>query len=275
MTEPAPQAQPDASPPTPIAAITRKVALHGSFATQKTLQIAHLIDRFGADSVVVISGEKGLGTIESKMATVPAANIIPVATFDEFRAAIKTVVDHHNTPDKWVCIDGATRILKWEINRYITEVDRIHDIVARGETVHKDDVIYKRFISKEKNIDTVKIYGHFGIICERLWSMIVNMGCNFYVNFLSDETKNDDRTKKPPFGPDVPGNMGLKAVMSSFDFTLALYYDAAHQLIARTQPSGMYLARTREDRAAGIVIPEEIVGFDLAEFVDLINGGRK
>jgi hypothetical protein len=127
-------------------------------------------------------------------------------------------------------------------------------------------------MSDKGAIDAMRIYGRVGRDSQNLLNAWVALPCNLYCNYLEDMTGSSGYEKVPPYGPDVPGKVGLKAVMSSFDFVGRLSYDGKGELVAGFDSrSNYYMARTREDRTV-VEIPNEIANFRLDKFVQLIKG---
>jgi len=249
---------------------TTKVACYGEYGSLKTLQIGHLISAFGAENVGIVSVERGLGTIRS---LIQSDNIYPATTLEDLRGAWAWADKKFNAADKWVCIDGGTRMMQLLANDQFAGVDRVFERKAKGLDIRAADVPYTRFLNDDGVIDAQKVYGRIGRDSEIILGSWLRLKSNLYVNYLQDLTGSNKREKTYPFGPDVPGRVGLRAVMSSFDYVLHLGLDDSGKLVARTRATPMYLARTREDRNAGITIAPEIVNFNLAGFVTQIQGG--
>lgn len=248
---------------------TTKVCLFGEYCTKKTLQVGSLIEAFGVDNVAIMSAEHGLGTIRSLL-TNPAM-VKEVDTLDDVRQAWAWANEHHNVRGRWLVLDGMTRVMQWMSNRLFAGAESAFDSIARGYTLKPDQIEFARYITKDNKIDTMAIYGRLGRDSENLLNSWLKLDCNIYATYLSDMTgSNDKREKCPPWGPDVPGKVGLRSVMSSFDFVLAsvLERDGSPTAIVRANP--LYLTRTREDRLH-VEIPNSISNFNLAAFVNLIT----
>lgn len=249
---------------------TIKVAVYGEYGSHKTLQIRHLINAFGADKVAVISVERGLNTVRS---SIKPDNVYVADSLETMRGAWAWADKNFNAGDKWVCIDGGSRMMQLLANEQFSGAERVFERKAKGLDIRAADVPFSRYLTDKGNIETQQIYGRIGRDAENVLNSWLRLKSNLYVNYLQDLTGSNGREKTYPFGPDVPGRVGLKAVMSSFDFVLHLGLDDAGKLIARTRPTPMYLARTREDRDTGVSIPAEMVNFNLASFVRAIQGG--
>lgn len=246
---------------------TLKIALYGRFGSRKTLQIASLIDLVGQDSVLVVSAEHGLNTIRSR---VNAKNVVVAASIPDMRTAWAAARKFAG-PDKWVCIDGMSQVTEWISNAQLSMADRYYEANQLGKTPERDDLPAGKYIQKGE-INTMAIYGKVGRDSEGLLSSWIGLPVNLYCNYLEDMTGSNKFEKTIPWGPDVPGRVGLKAVMSSFDYvgritvkdddTVTVGFDSA---------SNFYMARTREDRTV-VRIPKEIPNFNLADFVKLVQG---
>lgn len=250
---------------------TLKIALYGQYGSRKTLQIGSLIDTFGADSVMVISAERGLNTIRSKV-TVPEM-ILPVTNLTELRAAWGRAKDFA-TPDRWVCVDGMSQVMEWLANEQLSGAEKYYDAKARNQYIGDDLAPYGRYMSDKGNLDTMKVYGRIGRDSENLLSSFIGLNANIYCNYLEEKIGGTGYEKMPPYAVDVPGKVGLRAVYSSFDFIGRLYYGAEGELIGGFDPaSRLYTARTREDRTL-VQMPKEIQNFELAKFVQLVKGEK-
>jgi len=258
---------PTIEPPAEPAFIeTLKIAAYGKFGSRKTLQIASLISLYGADRVVVVSAEHGLNTIKSVV-----KHVIPVGNLGDLRAAYARVSKEFNTAQHWVCVDGMSRVMEWIANEQLSGADAYYDAVCKGskhEELPETLKPYGRYMSDGGKIDAMKIYGRIGRESQNLLSAWIRLPSNLYCNYLEDMAGNSGREKSLPRGPDVPGQVGLKAVMSSFDYVIRLGYDTEGRLVGGLDPaSRLYMARTREDRTVGQALPKEITGFDLGEFI--------
>jgi hypothetical protein len=257
---------PPTTPPTDFTD-TLKIAGYGRYGSRKTLQIGHLIELVGPANVLVVSAEHGLGTIRSK---VDPANVITVTNYTDVRANWKTVAAFA-APDRWICMDGASQVMEWIANEQFAGADRYFDAKARGLEIKDADKPFGRFMSDKGSIDAMRIYGRIGRDSELFLSSWIGLPCNLYFNYLEDMTQSSGYEKTIPWGPDVPGKVGLRSVMSSFDFVFRLTFNADGKLTAGFNPaSNVYLARTREDRTL-VNIPTEITDFNLAEFVTLVT----
>jgi hypothetical protein len=145
--------------------------------------------------------------------------------------------------------------------------------MKKGTQQRVEDLQYGRFIQKGE-INSMAVYNRVGRDSETLWTAWVGLNANVYVNFRQEMTGSTGFEKTYPYGPDVPGKVGLNAAMSIFDYVGRLTYSAEDKKLIGgfdvTNP--MYMAKVRDDQNAGIVVPAEIPDFNLAEFVKLVRG---
>lgn len=247
-----------------------KVALYAPWGGRKTLQIGYLIEAFGAENVMVVNAERGLNTIGSKL-TVPD-NVLTVPNLTELRANFGKVQAFADGPHKYVCLDGASRVVSWMANEQLNGADRFYEAMKKNLPQRPDDIQYGRFIQKGE-INSMAIYNRVGRDSETLWNAWVGLNANVYVNFLEELTGTTGFEKTFPYGPDVPGKVGLTVVMSTFDYVGRLTFDQG-RLVAGFDPTEkhIYLAKVRNDRDGGIIIPPTIPDFNLAEFFKLVRG---
>lgn len=261
-----------------------KVCAYARSAMRKTLQIAHLVDMVGAANVLVVSAEEGLSTIASKL-TVPD-NVVKVASLAEFREkwpAVKrfagwtevngkgayTAID----PVRWIAIDGGSQIADWVGNEQLANADAYYEFHAKGlaDAAPAHLKPYRRYIARDGELNTMQIYGRIGRDMENMLAAWKTLPVNLYANFWEDMTMSDGFKASPPWGPDVPGKVGLKAVIGAFDYVTRLTLDQNSHLCAQFEPSPMALCKTREDQFAGVVIPPVITDFRLDTFIRLVQ----
>lgn len=250
---------------------TLKVALYGQFGSRKTLQIGSLIDLVGANNVLIVSAEHGLNTIRSK---VKEAQVIVISSMDELRKNFQKLNEFAAKVGRegWLAVDGMSQVTEWLANDQLAGADRYYIASKLGQTIDQNDQQYGRFLQRGE-INSMAIYGKVGRDSENLLSALIGLPCNLYVNYLEDKTGSSGFEKTLPWGPDVPGRVGLRAIMSSFDFVGRLTYNAEKKLVAGFDSSRpeFYLARTRDDHAV-VEVPREIVDFDLGQFAAMVQG---
>lgn len=219
---------------------------------------------------MVVNAERGLNTIKSKL-TVPE-NVLTVPSLADVRKNFPKVQAFATGPDKYICLDGGSRVVSWMANEQLNGADRFYEAMKKNLPQHTDDLQYGRFIQKGE-INSMAVYNRVGRDSETLWNAWVGLNANVYVNFLEELTGSTGFEKTYPYGPDVPGKVGLTVAMSTFDFVGRLTYDNG-RLVAGFDPTAknIYLAKVRDERDTGIIIPPEIPDFNLAEFFKLVRG---
>ena len=254
------------------------VCLYAGAGIGKTLQIGRLIEAFGPEKVIIVSAEGGLNTIKSKIAP---GNVITVQSMDDMRKAWGTVKAKYNSPDHWVCIDGGSQIAEWIENDQFIGADRYFEMLSKGETqssVPDNLKMYGRFVSKrgeDITIDNRSIYRIIGQEIQNLLSAwLTKLDCSIYWNYLAKMTEADSTGKRMiPWGPDVPGSVGVKKIQSAFDFLGRLTLNDEGHLCASFKPARTHMAKSREERDIVGVLDDPIVGFDLGAFVRGLKRG--
>ena len=255
--------------PTPFVE-TLKICGYAKTGSKKTVQIGHLIDLVGVENVLIVSAEGGLGVIESKL-TVPE-NVVKISTLDDYRANW-TKVKGFCHPDRWVAIDGGTQIADWIGNEQLSGADSYYDAKARGQSILPTLLPFGKYTKGDSNnlvMNTMQVYGRIGRDIENAMAALKSLPVNLYMNFWEDMTESDGFKAMLPWGPDVPGKVGLKAVIGAFDFVLRFTVNG-DILTAQTRTDGTALAKTREDRFAGIRVPSSIKNFELGKFIKLVR----
>jgi hypothetical protein len=248
-----------------------KVALYAKNGGRKTLQIGHLIEEFGAENVLVVNCERGLRTIESKLTV--KDNVILAPSLKELRNAFPKVQAFATGLDKFICLDGGSRVVQWMANEQLNGADRYYEAMKKGTTaaLATEDLQYGRFIQKGE-INSMAVYNKVGRDSETIWNAWVSLNANVYVNFWEELVGTSGFEKTFPYGPDVPGKVGLTAVTSAFDFVGRLFYHEQRGLVGGFDvTSYQYMAKTRDDWDV-LRLPAEIDNFNLARFVRLVNG---
>lgn len=248
---------------------TLKIALYGRFGSGKTEQIAALIQRVGADKVKVVSCERGMNTVESVL---PKTSVITANNLNEMREAYLPCLEFARAnPDGWIVVDGMSQATEWLANDQLSGAERYYDAKAQNQTVATKDLPFGRFLTDRGAIDTMRIYGRIGRDSENLLAAWISLPCNLYVNYLEEMVGQSGYEKSLPYGPDVPGKVGLRAVMSSFDYIGRLFYNPEGKLCAGFDSrSNVYMARTRTDRRV-VTMPTEMVDFDIAQLIEIVK----
>lgn len=271
---------------------TLKLALYGEWSTGKTEQIRWLTKLVGPENVLILSAEGGLGTIKSVIERQPEmvirVNNLTGTIRDEV-AKRKAIIDGQPMGlrdawsvfkdfaaadrNHWVVVDGGSEILSWIANEQISNTEALYDLRCTNRAIPDHLQPYGRFINDKGNIQMPQIYGRIGRDIENLLAAWTGLPCNLMWNFLEDMTGSNGFEKTPPYGPHVPGKVGLRAVMGSFDFVGRMMRREGKCVVGfRSTP--MYMARVRADWEAGIKIPNEIADFRLDSFIKLISGNN-
>lgn len=261
---------------------TLKIALYGRFGSGKTEQIAALIQRYGADKVKVVSCERGLNTVQSVL---PKSSVIVANSLNEMREAYKPCLEFATTnPTGWVVVDGMSQATEWLANEQLSGAERYYDAKAQNQSIAQKDMPFGRFLTDRGAIDSMRIYGRIGRDSENLLAAWIGLPCNLYINYLEEMVGQSGYEKSLPYGPDVPGKVGLRAVMSSFDYIGRLFYkdfrdpqtnETVTILCAGFDPrNNVYMARVRTDRRV-VAAPTEIADFDITQLIDIVKPKEK
>ncbi len=250
-----------------------KFLAYGKYGTRKTQQSASLIKRYGADHVLFLNMEGGLGTIASQ---IDPDMIIPILSTADLRKAHATIKAKYDSPDYWVVADGATRYFDTLCNEQFRGAFEYFSRKCKGTSPSEMPAELKefqRYVSAQKDaIDSFAVYNRVGCDIEYTLAAFTKLQCNQYWTFLEEFYGKSGTEKTIPYGPDVPGNVGRKAVMGAFDFVARLTYDDDRQVSASFDPtSAVSIAKTRNDLAAGVTVPPIVCPFDLAEFIETLR----
>lgn len=255
------------TPETPPAAFvdTTKVALYSKYGGRKTLQIAGLIEMVGPEHVLVVSADKGLNTVRSYL---KPEMVITVNNMSEVRSAwAKAEEFSKQGKHRWIVLDGASQAMQWLSNDQFAGADAFYELFVKKQEMPDRLKPFGRYMSDKGNLDAMKIYNRVGRDSENLLNAWTSLPCNLYFNYLEDKTESNGYEKTIPWGPDVPGRVGLRAVMSKFDYVMRLGFNPDGKLTAyMDSKSNVYLARTRDDRKL-VELPTEWPDFSLADFV--------
>lgn len=256
---------------------TLKLAAYAETGGRKTLQIGHLIETFGAENIGIISCEHGLNTIHSR---VDERYVKTAGNLSELRSAWGWANERFNNHDKWVCIDGGTRVLNWVQQEIFSGAQAALEQMING--VNRRDLPadirkFAPYVTKEMDLNTQQMWIKTGFECERILDTFVRLGANMYWTFWEDRTSLDQYTKGPPMIPDTPGKGALNAVKGTFDFIFRLVSTGENVTAYFRNPVGsnMYYGKTRDDWAGGVKVPDSISNFNLAKFVQLVKGEIK
>jgi len=250
---------------------TCKIALFGTNSTHKTLQIRSLIERLGVQNVGIISCEAGLSTIESSL---DMAHVKRPTRLSEFEAALEWAVAYRG-PEKFLCVDGGTRVLQWNAGKIWDSSDQAYDemvFLKRPRNSLEGIAKYgSRFITGQGEIDGYAQWKEIGVQAEILLNKILATGCNIYMNFWEDESQLPDRKKGLPWGVDAPGKASRDAVYNAFDYILRLTIKGGKCSAMHDESKQYVRSKARNDLKAGIVVPREQDDFNLATFVQSLT----
>lgn len=247
---------------------TCKVACFGGYGSGKTLQIRSLIEAYGAANVGIVSCEHGLGTIQSSLDGVGRRE---PKTLAEFKDAWKWAQDNYSGKDKWVCIDGGTRVLQWGSNDILQGTDEAFIRLATGTERHNLPPALKpwlRYISNDGNIDSRKQWMSIAYDADHEMNRWVKLECNHYWTFWEDETWINENKKGVPWTVDAPGKGSRAAIYGTFDFILRLTREGAKGeiVVATHDPSGRVVKSKTRDDWKFVEVPLRQENFRLADF---------
>ena len=252
---------------------TLKLAAYAPTGGRKTLQIGYLIDRFGAENVGIISAEHGLRTIASK---VDERYVKRVDNRADLREAWAWANDNFNSADKWVCVDGGTRVLNWIQAEIFGGAQAALEAILAGtprNSISGNLRKYVPYVSKDLDFQTQQMWWQTGQQAERLLDSFIKIGSNMYWTFWEDQTSLSQYVKGPPWIPDTPGKGALSAVKGAFDFIFRLVSNGdnttAH--FRNGADDNTNYCKTRDDWDGGLKVPDKIPNFNLADFVELIQ----
>lgn len=256
---------------------TLKLAAYAATGGRKTLQIGHLIEAFGAENVGIISCEHGLNTIKS---LVDDRYVFRADTRADMRGAWAWAKEHEfTTPNKWLCVDGGTRALNWIQQEIFGGAQAALEQIING--VSKRDLPanlrpFGSYIIKDSELNGQQMWWQTGEQCDRMLDSFIKLGCNMYWTFWERLTSIDQYTKGPPMKADTPGTGAFSAVKETFDFIFRLVAEGETATAHFRNPPGnnSNYGKVRDDWRGGIKVPDSIPDFNLASFVQLVQGKR-
>jgi len=195
---------------------------------------------------------------------------------EDANLAFKWAKEKYARPDAWICMDGATGIMQMLANGHFAKADAAmeHIVLKPGAPLPLELKIYQRFVTCNSgiyNVDMQQLYGLLGRQAERFWSAWVRAPWNIYANFWTELTGHAGRERCMPWGPDVPGRMGLGAIKGSFDYIMKLEADnGGFNATVRDNPR-VTVTKMREDKDLGIDIPDVIKNFNIVDFVKALT----
>ena len=250
-----------------------KIAAYGVTGGRKTLQIGHLIERFGAENVGIINCEHGLGTISS---LTDKRYIYVAHGLTDLRAAWGWANERFNRPDQWVCVDGGSRALDW-INHAIFKgaQDALEGLLDNPQRSMLEPTVrkYASYVSKDFDLNSQQMWWRTGYECSQLLDAFIRIGSNMYWTFWEDQTSISQYVKGAPWIPETPGKGSLAAVKGAFDFIFRLVPDGENVTAIFRNPPGnnANYTKTRDDWRGGVHLPDRIENFNLADLVEIIR----
>lgn len=253
---------------------TIKCASYGATSSRKTLQIGTLIETYGAENVGVINAEHGLRTIASK---IDQRYVFVADNLEGVRTGWQWAKDNGFTaPDKWLCVDGGSRVLQWVNHEIFIGAQRALDGVIAGTPKQALDPAvrkYASYIEKEISLNSQQMWWRTGYECERLLDSFIKLSSNMYWTFWEDQTSISQYVKGVPWIPETPGKGALAAVKGAFDFIFRLVGEGDNSTAYFRNPAGnaTNYTKTRDDWSGGFKVPDKIENFNLAQLVQLIT----
>jgi hypothetical protein len=250
-----------------------KIALYADSEGGKTLQIGHLIERFGAENVGIISCESGLTTISSR---INPDYVKQCDSLDDLRKAFGWAKERFTRADQWVCVDGGSRVLQWVRDENWGNAEQAAELLMEGK---RRDMLsdglkpYARFVTKDMSLDGQRIWIQVGMDCERLMDAFIKLPSSVYWNFWEELTSKGQYEKGLPWKPDTPGNGAFNSIRRAFDYVFRLTREG-ELITAQCSNSPKAFAKKRDDWEI-VKVPSEIKDFNLATFVERVQGTVK
>lgn len=250
---------------------TIKIALFGTNSTHKTLQIRSLIEALGVENVGIINCEAGLSTIESSLDEKHVRRPVKLSEFEE---ALKWA-EAYRGADKFLCIDGGTRILQWNAGKVWDSSDAAYEAMLFRRVDKKQlegvERFGSRFVTSNLEIDVQAQWRVIGNEADILLSKVLGTGCNVYMNFWEVETSYYPKPSGFPWQVDAPGKASRDAVYNAFDYILRLTVEGGKCKAMHDESKQYVRSKARNDLKAGIVVPREQADFNLAKFVQTLK----
>lgn len=245
-----------------------KIAAYAGSGVGKTALISHLIKSAGIANVGIISCEHGLNTIAS---LVDPQNVKVCDSLADYADAVKWAEKTFTATDQWVCVDGGSRILQWLEQDTFGRTEACLRERLEGVAKSKDPE-YAVYLTSSNAIDTRRLWSKLGSRAERLFNAFVKLPSNTYWTFWEQQPFVDANTRGVTWTIDSPGDGTRKAAQATMDFVFRLTRSAEGKLVARFRNDIVSYGKRRDDNEAGVFVPDEIVGFDLADFVKRVRG---
>ena len=228
---------------------------------------------FGAEDVGIISCESGLTTISSR---INPDYVKQCDSLDDLRKAFGWAKERFTRADQWVCVDGGSRVLQWVRDENWGNAEQAAELLMEGK---RRDMLsdglkpYARFVTKDMSLDGQRIWIQVGMDCERLMDAFIKLPSSVYWNFWEELTSKGQYEKGLPWKPDTPGNGAFNSIRRAFDYVFRLTREG-ETITAQCSNSPKAFAKKRDDWEI-VKVPAEIKGFNLAAFVEKVQGTVK
>jgi hypothetical protein len=246
-----------------------KIGCYAGSGVGKTVGIGSLIDAYGAERVHIISCERGLNTIASKLRDDQVTVVDDLSEFQD--ALVKYASDESLTVNDWVCVDGGSRVLQWLEADVFGRAERCLQERIQG-TQRSSDPEYAVYVTGSNAIDIRRLYAKLADRAERMFNRFVKLKASHYWTFWERQPYIDANTKSPTWTVDAPSGPRTAAV-ATMDYVYRLTRDReSGKLVSKHRNDLVSFAKNRDDRSAGVVVPDQIVDFDLADFCERVRG---
>lgn len=251
-----------------------KVALYAPSGGRKTLQAKHLIERYGAANVGIISCEQGLSTIAS---VVDQRYVREVTSLKDLGAALKWAAETFVKPDQWVVVDGGSRVLNWVRDDIFGGAERVFNMLLQGKSTREleaNDRQYAFFITKGEELNTQAMWIKVASKSRAVFDSFVKLKPSIYWTFWEEMSNIDQFRKGLPWKPDTPGKGTFDELKGAFDFVgrLVRTDDEFSTAYFNDGEPAKYYAKRRDDWG-NVRVPNEMAKFNLASFVHGLRGG--
>lgn len=244
-----------------------KIACYAGSGVGKTVLMGQLIKTFGADNVGIISCEHGLNTIAS---LVEPQNVKACDSLADYVEAVKWAEKTFPGKDQWVCVDGGSRILQWLEQDTWGRAEKMLQEKFTG-IAKPSDPEYAVYVTQNLAIDIGRVWSKLGSRAERLFNAFVKLPSSTYWTFWEQQPFVGKDQKGIKWTMDCPGEGTRKSAQSTMDFVFRLTRNNEGQLVAQFKNDLTSYGKRRDDNEAGVFVPDEIVGFDLSDFVTRVR----
>lgn len=254
---------------------TLKLASYGEASSGKTLQIAYLIDEYGAENVAILNRDRGLNTIRSVVEPHPDMIYSLDGSLEDRRKSFGWLLERK---PQWVIVDGGTRLLQDIQAMVFGGAERALEAVLNGvKKENLDSVLkpYAVFVTGQNELNGQGLWGRVKTEVERYLNGFCGLPCNLYFTFWEDKPQEKFGQAGTRWMPDAPGKGARDAIQGTFDFIFRLTNEGKGKFRAVTQPTLFVYAKSRNDLRGGIDVPAQIDNFKLIDFIRLVRGESK